>query len=225
MATTTAHVVFVAHIGPGLSVAAAVGVVVVGGFVWRAREKAGTEPSRVLLGLALAGLAFQAVHALEHVLQVGYWLWHPTEAPWLTPWASSGQDVLARLAGGNAGAGIELLHLIGNLIFLAALGALRWWASAAEPWSLRQALAVQGVHVGEHVLLTATTMTLGQALGVTTGFGLLSPGTAIATTIRVWSHFGLNLVATWFALSALRQVTTRHRSRDGRDHGRAPLSA
>lgn len=208
MATATGHLVIVAHIGSSLPVAAAVVVVMAGGFVWGVRGTDGTRPRRVLLGFALAGLAFQAVHALEHVLQLAYWLWHPDEAPWLTPWASSGRDVLAHVAGGSASAGNELLHLVGNLIFLAALGALHRWVGAARPRSLRPAVVAQGLHVGEHVALTATTLTLGHAVGVTTGFGSLSPGTALATAVRVWSHFGLNLVATWFALSALWQVTT-----------------
>ena len=48
-------------------------------------------PTRFWRDTAVAGVAFQVFHFLEHGLQLGYWFLHPTAAPWLTPWAVLGQ--------------------------------------------------------------------------------------------------------------------------------------
>lgn len=167
-----------------------------------------------LLGIALAATAFQVFHVAEHALQVGYWLLNPTEAPWLTPWAAVGRDALAATVDGRAGSGSELLHLVGNGLFLAGLVALQAAArqrdmSPARLRNLRLAVVVQGVHVAEHVVLTATWFATGEALGVSTGFGLFEAGTTLGGAVRVWFHFAINLVATLYALRALRDTDAR----------------
>lgn len=153
--------------------------------------------------LAVAALAFQAVHFVEHLAQLGYWLMHPAEAPWLTPWAAGGRDLLA--FSGRSALGNELLHLVGNLIFLAGLGALltycHWRGRAAAYPPLRIALLLQGVHVLEHLALTATTVVFGKAIGLSTFFGLV--GGPLMTSYRVWFHLLINLVASWYGWRAL----------------------
>lgn len=105
--------------------------------------------------------------------------------------------------------GTELLHLIGNLIFLGGLGALTVTCCAAGCAfrclrSLKTALYVQGLHVVEHVALTSTVVLTGQAIGVSTFFGRL--GGPVMTSWRVWFHFLANLVASWYAARALNDT-------------------
>lgn len=155
--------------------------------------------------VAVGALAFQAVHLIEHAAQLGYWFLHPDRAPWLTPWAAEGRDVLA--VGGDPKLGSELLHLVGNLIFLAGLlGLAALLAGRPIPGkrSLRLALLIQGLHTFEHVLLTTTTVFFGKAIGFTTAFGFAT-GVGL-TSLRVWAHFAINLVATWFAARALVEM-------------------
>ncbi|HEX9866584.1 MAG TPA: DUF6008 family protein [Acidimicrobiia bacterium] len=158
--------------------------------------------TRAFKYLAVAALTFQGVHFVEHVAQLGYWLLHPAEAPWITPWALPARDALA--VAGEVPLGNELLHLVGNLVFLGGLMALAiYWnrrGGEASP-HLRTALWVQGIHMGEHLALTATTVIFGKAAGLSTFLGLIS-GPAM-TSFRVWFHLLINLVATWYAGRAL----------------------
>ena len=177
------------------------------------------DRSRPLVAVAAGGLGFQVVHAAEHVMQVTYWVGHPTAPPWLSPWAEIGAHVLAVVADGRQATGEELLHLVGNLIFLAGIvAALRLVArlERAGAGLLRFALWVQTVHVAEHVLLTTTWLATGQALGVTTAFGALAANPDTAVAVRVWAHLMLNLVATvpalWGALLAWRNAGPYSRS-------------
>lgn len=168
-----------------------------------------TDHTRELLKyLAVGALAFQMVHLIEHVAQLGYWIARPLEAPWLTPWAVEGRDALA--AGGNLALGNELLHLVGNLIFLGGLLALVLYSRRREqetPSPLRIAMVVQGIHVAEHVVLTVTTVVWGKAAGLSTFFGLVDG--PVMTSYRVWFHFLINLVATWFAARAVMVFYSR----------------
>lgn len=168
----------------------------------RARRTSNGE--RQLIAIVIVTIGFQVVHALEHVLQTGYWLVHPTDAPWLTPWAAAGRDALAGLADGQPGSGSELLHLAGNIVFLVglvALAALGTRDRRLDPRWLHAALLLQALHVGEHILLTVTWLAMGRALGVTTALGLIDG--AVMGGVRVWAHFLLNLLATAFAVAAI----------------------
>jgi hypothetical protein len=168
-------------------------------WVWHHRPD---ERQAVIATIAATGLGFQAVHALEHFVQIGAWAISPGRTPFLTPWATAGRDVLA--VGGNVAIGEELLHLSGNVVFLAGLVALAVLASRSgegRSRSLRLALLIQGLHVLEHAVLTATAALGGRALGVTTAFGLFEPG-PLLWTYRPMAHFVLNAVATAFAIHA-----------------------
>lgn len=159
-----------------------------------------------VLGVAAAGgLGFQLIHVLEHAVQTGAWVLAPTQPPFLTPWATTGRDALA--VGGNAVLGNELLHLLGNLVFLVGLVAFGRVAGSttSPPRSLHVGLAVQGAHVVEHAALTITAAITGRALGVTTLFGLLDAG-PLLWSLRVVAHFTLNGVATAAAVVAVATV-------------------
>lgn len=160
--------------------------------------------------VAIAALVFQVVHFIEHVAQLGYWMSHPAAAPWLTPWAIAGRDAL--IVDGTPASGNELLHLLGNLIFLVgvfALVALVWRVgqSIGEVPFLKPGLWLQGIHVIEHVVLTGTYLAMGKAAGFTTLFGLAEG--AFGSGLRVWAHFLLNLVGTYFVVRAVLDMRRR----------------
>src|SRR5580704_5003186 len=87
----------------------------------------------VLATIAGAGLAFQVGHFAEHAMQFGVWvlgdLSHMCgrDTPWMSPWVTG----LVRLAGlfmipqadeaRRMMLGMEVLHLVGNTIFLVSL--------------------------------------------------------------------------------------------------------
>jgi hypothetical protein len=167
---------------------------------------------RVLLMVAAAGIGFQVFHFAEHLLQAGYWVVHPTTPPWLTPWAEVGRQALASASDGHPGTGNELLHLIGNFLLmvalLAALDAVRLARGAVHtPW-LRRATWVQGAHLGEHAVLTATWVGGGRALGVTNLFGTIDPTSVLGSSTRVWVHFTINLVVTVMAVRGLAELAS-----------------
>lgn len=168
------------------------------------KRQAATWVAGAAAAVATVCLLGQGVHFVEHIGQLGYWFLHPSEPPWMTPWAMEG--VYALTVGGNTATGVELLHLIGNGIFLAGLGALVFYCSTLgyslkEARNLRLALYWQGAHMIEHVVLTATVLLVGKSLGLTTFFGLVDG--PIMTSWRVWSHFILNLAGSWYAVKAL----------------------
>ena len=83
---------------------------------------------RILVTGAVAGLTFQVIHVLEHVLQLGFWFARPDDKPWLSAWASGSADGLLWFCSllptaAEPSLGVEALHLTGNVIFLGALAA------------------------------------------------------------------------------------------------------
>lgn len=172
---------------------------------WYARP----ERRRAVLTLvAVAGLGFQVVHVAEHVVQSGVWVAAPEQPPFLTPWATWGAEALA--VTGHASLGQELLHLVGNAVFLLGLLAL---AALVRPPArpVRLALAWQGAHVLEHVALSLTTAVWGRAIGVTTLLGTLDAGPSL-WRLRVLAHLALNTIATVYAtlgvIHSVRASTT-----------------
>lgn len=178
--------------------------------------------TRWMVGAVLAVLIFQVVHSAEHVAQATYWLFNPGEAPWMSAWAMGLTNALGAASGGGVPLGMELLHLIGNAIFL---GGLLLAARLPDPYRnpstlkwLRLATIVQALHFAEHVLLTTSMALFGKALGVSTLFGLLSAGTPAATGYRVLFHLIVNVVAITLALKAalaVRGVTASTKTRIG----------
>jgi len=164
--------------------------------------------------VAAGGLAFQVVHVLEHVLQLGFWVAKPGEKPWLSSWAAGTADglqyfcSLVPLADTPTSIGVEMLHLTGNVIFLGALTAwqIAMRSSNRSIQALNIAERVQLFHVAEHLLLVGTLVLSGKALGISTAFGFIGGSSLVA--LRVWFHFGINAVATIFALHAA-QTTWR----------------
>lgn len=166
-------------------------------WAWKTRPR---QRRTVIAVVAIAGLSFQVLHALEHVVQAGAWVAAPDQPPFLTPWAVAGRDALA--VTGSAALGNELLHLGGNFVFMAGLAALWALQGAAPSRALRAAVIAQAAHVLEHVALTATLAVTGRAIGVTTLFGLLDAGPTL-WGLRVVAHFTINGIATVAAMAAV----------------------
>ncbi|MBM3139555.1 MAG: hypothetical protein FJZ92_04905 [Chloroflexi bacterium] len=183
----------------------------------------------LLLGLAVAGLLFQVVHFAEHLLQVAYLLGHAGEQAWMTPWGAWTRDRLAEALSSSRMVGMEVLHLLGNAAFLAGLVALDAHGRVAGTrgrvgrW-LTAALAVQGLHVVEHVALTASVIATGHAAGATTLLGALHGEPGFATWFRVWAHFLLNLVGSAAVVVALWRALVIADGTGGRELG-DPLGA
>lgn len=166
-----------------------------------------TASQRLVRDTAVFALLFQVFHFIEHIAQVGYWFVNPSQPPWLTPWAVAGRDLLA--VDGTPGGGNELLHLVGNLIFLGGVIALALitWHSGRKIKQIRYlstALILQGVHVAEHILLTVSYLAVGSAVGFTTLFGTAQG--PFGSSLRIWAHFLLNLTATYYALRSVWEM-------------------
>jgi hypothetical protein len=197
----------------GIGIAALAGLSVGAVFVGGTQLRGGTA---VLAAAVVAGLVFQVAHFLEHGLQLGYWMGNRQAPPWITPWAETAADGLgwtcSWVVTSRPSIGVELLHLAGNTIFLAALIgmavlAVRRGGSVRSSPALVTSLGLQGLHVAEHVALTVSVLAAGRAIGLSTGFGELTDATLF--TYRIWFHFVVNLVATMLAYMAFR--TTRDR--------------
>ncbi len=164
--------------------------------------------------LVYGTVAFQVVHTIEHFLQFGFWLRRPYVMPWLSPWALSAQkgltslfDPQARVQSGN-----ELLHLLGNGVFFAGLVAMAdalrrsgvgFSGRRYTVWAFR----VQGIHVAEHILLTATWFGFGLPWGTSTLFGhAYSMSAPWGPGIRIIWHFIANAVPMVLVLLGLREV-------------------
>lgn len=164
-----------------------------------------------MLAMGAGGLVFQVIHALEHFLQFAIWF-TDRETPWLSSWAAGTADglqffcSLVPLADTPTSIGVEMLHLTGNTIFLGALTAwqVAMRRSGRNITSLNIAEKIQFFHVAEHLLLTGTLVVFGDALGISTGFGVLGGTTLVA--VRVWFHFTINALATGFALRAANET-------------------
>lgn len=172
----------------------------------------GTRRMFLLSAVATGGVAFQVFHVLEHGLQLGYWFFHTGDKPWLTPWAESGRDGLGYWCqilpgeGSDVARGAEMLHVVGNGIFMVAVVAMvalaRGVSTSTTP--LRGLVWFQGFHLVEHITLTMTLLVNGTPWGASTLFGTWS-GTELSSH-RVWWHFTVNAIATILGVLVLRTL-------------------
>jgi hypothetical protein len=155
---------------------------------------------RLAVGVVGLGVVGQLGHVQEHFAQVGYWVLHPDAKPWMTPWGTGLANGFGIVDPSKPSLGMEILHFVGNLIFLAglvgvALLTTRALHTKARKWG-RMGVWMQGIHGLEHLALTLSVW-LGapQAIGLSTFFGLLEPGPGL-WTYRIWWHFVANVVGT-----------------------------
>ena len=164
--------------------------------------------------LAGAGLAFQVGHFAEHAIQFGIWVLGDLsnicgrDTPWMSPWVTemvrlAGQFVFPRAdAAQRMKLGMEVLHLVGNTIFLTSLVCL--YHCLPSKW-VRYAVYIEGFHLCEHLALTATAHYVGTPMGISTLFGYAGSlgGREFAVGYRVTWHFVMNLLPMPFAMYAL----------------------
>ncbi len=170
----------------------------------------------------ILGLIFQVGHFAEHVTQFYMWLVRDRTAPYMSPVANSlscflgnafvrGEAMCGRTqipTNRQMMVGMEILHLIGNGIFLATIAGLyRFYRHRF----VRYALYVEGFHLCEHLMLTASVVCLGYPVGFSTLFG--TAGTVMAHNAmvgyRVGWHFIMNLIPSGLIMAMLMRTKER----------------
>ncbi len=158
-------------------------------------------------GVIGIGLVGQIGHVQEHVAQAGYWIAHSESKPWMTPWGDSLARGYGRIDTSKPSLGMEILHLVGNFIFLAGLAGVvlitaRVHKSRARRWG-KMGVWMQGIHGLEHVVLTLSiAFGASRAWGLSTWFGALPAGPGL-WTYRIWWHGLANLVGSMVFATAV----------------------
>ncbi len=170
----------------------------------------------VLAAVAGLGMAFQIGHFAEHAFQFGIWILGDLsnicgrDTPWMSPWVTdmvrrAGQYMFpADDAARQMMLGMEVLHLMGNCIFLVSLGCLYY--CVRSKW-IRWALYIEGFHLYEHLMLTASAYFIGKPVGLSTLFGGAGVigSREFAVGYRVSWHFAMNLLPMPFAMIGLME--------------------
>jgi hypothetical protein len=171
------------------------------------RRGRGLQVFRGASAVVLIGVLGQVGHLQEHVAQVGYWVQHPNSKPWMTPWGDGLARGFGQVDTARAGLGMEILHFLGNMIFLAGMAGVmvltcRAPGVRARRWG-RMGVWMQGLHGLEHLALTLSVW-LGatRPIGVSTWFGTMQPGPGL-WTYRIWWHFLANVAGSVIFAGAL----------------------
>ncbi|MFB7915410.1 DUF6008 family protein [Streptomyces sp. NPDC056061] len=172
---------------------------------------------RVSVALVALGVIGQFGHFQEHVAQAGYWIAHPNSPAWMTPWGDSLARGMGQIDMTKPSLGMEILHLVGNFMFLAGLVGIMQITRRASgqltsrKWA-RMGVWMQGIHGIEHVVLTlSVALGASRAIGLSTWFGALEPGPGLVT-YRVWWHFVANAVGTTIMAISVYHLWKERRS-------------
>jgi hypothetical protein len=172
---------------------------------------------------AAAGLIFQVGHFAEHAFQFAVWVLGDLsnicgrDTPWMSPWVTElvQQTGLLLLPAAPPAhrmmMGMEILHLVGNSIFLVGLACL--YHCVPSKW-IRWAIYIEGFHLYEHIMLTATAFFVGKPIGLSTLFGAASVigDREFAVGCRVTWHFVMNLLPMPFAMIGLMAALAEKRT-------------
>lgn len=174
---------------------------------------------QALISLVLAGLIFQVGHFAEHLVQFGVWTFGEGKKPYMSPLAKGLSHGLGRAiitnkedvvcAPGETVSprqmmiGMEVLHIIGNGIFLATIAGM--FHFRRDEKLIRWALYIEGFHLYEHVMLTSTAYFLRVPVGFSTLFGGANTmgGPEFLVAYRVGWHFVMNLIPTVLIMMTL----------------------
>jgi hypothetical protein len=169
----------------------------------------------VLAVLVGFGLAFQVGHFAEHAFQFGVWVtgtYHWVAATFCgreTPYMSAPLTAMVRFTGAllfsdsssprQMMLGMELLHLVGNSIFLVTIAGVSYLMPSK--W-VRYAFYIEGAHLCEHLTLFLTAYFAGQPMALSTIFGqsVYWLGKEGAVGYRVTWHFVMNLLPMPFVM-------------------------
>ena len=156
----------------------------------------------------IGGVGLQTFHSIEHVIQGYFWARDPLAPGYMSPLAKKAATGLESIASstfgisGRSTLGMELLHLVGNTLFFLGIVALVIGAGfKAKQTAAKYALAFEGIHLLEHIALTATTVAGFPAWGSSTLYGNLS-GSQLSTHRIMW-HLVMNLAALALTLYAI----------------------
>jgi hypothetical protein len=167
-------------------------------------------------GVAAACLIFQVGHFYEHVAQWAIWLIGSAsgicgrDTPWMSPWVTYVVEQFGAWAWPSVpykvemARSMEVLHIVGNLIFLTGLAALM--VLMPNRW-VKWAFGIELFHLYEHIMLTTTVFTVGKPIGMSTLFGgafYFDPETTVG--IRVTWHALMNLIPMPFAMMGMMQA-------------------
>jgi len=176
---------------------------------------------RNLLAIAVGlGLAFQVGHFAEHAVQFGVWLFGKSQ--WVVstfcgrdaPYMSRPVTEMVSLMGSylfpndnparQMMMGMEVLHLIGNSIFLLTIAGVLCFIPTKL---VRYAFYIEGFHLCEHLALTVTAYYVGKPIGISTLFGQSTTlwGKEAAVGYRVTWHFLMNLLPMPLVMIAMMQ--------------------
>lgn len=171
--------------------------------------------------VAILGLTFQVGHFAEHALQFAIWLLGDLsnicgrDTPWMSPWVMVLCERLGLWIAPDVPSarqvmlGMEVLHLIGNSIFLTGLICL--YKVIPSKW-VRWAIYIETFHLYEHIMLTATAFFLGKPVGMSTLFGATSlvDSREFAVGVRVSWHFAMNLLPMPLAMLGIMEFARDH---------------
>jgi hypothetical protein len=174
----------------------------------------------LLAPVAALGLLFQIGHSAEHAFQFAVWVLGDLsnicgrDTPWMSQWANELVRQIGLIFFPTSEASLrmtlsmEVLHLIGNSIFLTGLLCLYY--CIRSKW-VRWALYIETFHLYEHISLTATACFIGKPIGMSTLFGGagLIGGPEFAVGCRVTWHFLMNLLPMPFAMIGLMEYWPR----------------
>lgn len=185
------------------------------------RDEAGLKPFGYAIAIVAGlGLAFQVGHFFEHGIQFLVWLtgnlrWVALvfcgpDTPYMTGWATNmvlaigsffyPNDPLPR----QMLLGLEILHLVGNSIFLVSIACLYY--VVRQKW-IRWAFYVEAAHLCEHLALFLTAYYFGKPYGLSTLFGYAPLWFAKEWTVgyRVSWHFVMNLIPPMMVMTGMAQ--------------------
>jgi hypothetical protein len=164
------------------------------------RHGRGRTVHRGATAVVLVGVVGQIGHLQEHVAQVEYWVQHPNARPWMTPWGDGLSRGFGAVDTAHPALGMEILHFVGNMIFLAGMTGVmvltcRAPRVAARKWG-RMGVLMQGFHGLEHLsLMLSVWWGAPRAIGISTWFGVMQPGPGL-WTYRIWWHFAANVLGS-----------------------------
>ncbi len=165
--------------------------------------------------IAVSALTFQAVHFSEHFAQVSVWIFGSQEKPYMTPLGMWGMEKVGLIFFPNepqprqSKLGFELLHFLGNAIFLFGIAAAYYFIPSKK---VKWAYFIEAFHLYEHASLTLSAIFINKPIGLSTFFGM-AMGQWALVAYRVWWHFIFNLIPTLLVALAIYGAYKAHRAK------------
>jgi hypothetical protein len=160
-----------------------------------ARHRRGRGLLLGTVAVVVVGLVGQVAHMVEHVVQIGYWSQTPNAPIRMTPWGLGMGRAFGTVDRSRPALGMEVLHLVGNVIFwFGLLGVVlltRYSSSSRARRTGRIGAWVQGAHCMEHLSLTLSVWFGAKTpVGLSTWFGTLPAGPGLWTLPGVVALLG-----------------------------------